>query len=248
MLGSRLAEAERQLRALQAEVHADLGLTRFDEPVPELDELVDGLVGLLRAAAGQLGVAPGQRSARRWAGAVLSLLWSDLVEIEPGRLVRAWAPTTFRTTGRSCTPGCSGPSGRHKRRSTAERYGGGRERPAQRTISTEQGAWRLTFSAVVPRNSPTRRTGRCGRARSGRPGAAGRADDLLGRMAQPHLRLHQDAGTGLELRPFRQQPCTFQLPVDALFLDLAHCRRTAWQMRPNCQRGQRAFMPALPRW
>jgi hypothetical protein len=31
---------------------------------------------------------------------------------------------------------------------------GGSERPAQRTISTEHGAWRLTFSAVVPRNMP----------------------------------------------------------------------------------------------
>lgn len=90
VIGSRLAAAELQLRAMQAQLHADLELTSFDEPVPELDELVEGLVGLLRAAAGRLGVPPGQRSARRSAGAVLSLLWSDLVEIEPERLVRAW--------------------------------------------------------------------------------------------------------------------------------------------------------------
>ena len=90
VIGSQLAAAERQLRALQAEVHADLALTKFDEPVPELDELIDGLVGLLRAAAERLGVSPEQRSARRSAGAILSLLWADLVEIEPARLVRAW--------------------------------------------------------------------------------------------------------------------------------------------------------------
>jgi hypothetical protein len=81
VIGSRLAAAELQLRAMQAQLHA---------PVPELDELVDGLVGLLRTAAEQLGVTPDQRSARRSAGAILSLLWSDLVEIEPERLVRAW--------------------------------------------------------------------------------------------------------------------------------------------------------------
>jgi hypothetical protein len=51
---------------------------------------MDGLVGLLRAAAEQFGIAPDQRSARRSAGAILSLLWADLIEIEPQRLVRAW--------------------------------------------------------------------------------------------------------------------------------------------------------------
>jgi hypothetical protein len=90
VIGSRLAAAESQLRAMQAQVHADLELTRFDEPVPELDELVDGLVALLRGAARRLGVPPDQRSARRSAGAILSLMWADLVEIEPERLVRAW--------------------------------------------------------------------------------------------------------------------------------------------------------------
>lgn len=90
VIGSQLAAAERQLRALQAEVHADLALTRFSESVPELDELIDGLVGLLRAAAERVGIMPDRRSARRSAGAILSLLWADLVEIEPQRLVRAW--------------------------------------------------------------------------------------------------------------------------------------------------------------
>jgi hypothetical protein len=50
LIGSRLAAAELQLRAIQAQVHADLELTRFDEPVPELDELVNGLVGAVRSA------------------------------------------------------------------------------------------------------------------------------------------------------------------------------------------------------
>jgi hypothetical protein len=89
VIGTRLALAELQLRTLQAQVQADLALTRFDEPVPELDELLDGLVGLLRAAAEQIGVTPDQRSVRHSAGAILSLLWADLVEIEPERLRRA---------------------------------------------------------------------------------------------------------------------------------------------------------------
>jgi hypothetical protein len=90
VIGSRLAGAERQLRAMQAELHADLELTGFDEPVAELDRIVEELVGKLRSAAAELGIAAARRSARRSVAGNLALLWSDLVEVEPERLVRAW--------------------------------------------------------------------------------------------------------------------------------------------------------------
>lgn len=49
------------------------------------------VIEAVRTAAGQAGISSSRElSARRAAAATLSLLWCDLVELEPGRLVRAW--------------------------------------------------------------------------------------------------------------------------------------------------------------
>jgi hypothetical protein len=90
VIAIRLIDAERQLRALQAEQAATLGLTRAVDPVDGLDRILDELVAVIGAAAAELAVKPAERSARGAVSAVLAILWSDLVELEPARLVRAW--------------------------------------------------------------------------------------------------------------------------------------------------------------
>jgi hypothetical protein len=90
VIATTLVDAERRLRAVQAEQRAALELTRTVDPVDDLDRNLDALVGEVQAAAAELGVAPAERSARSAASATLTILWSDLVELEPARLVLAW--------------------------------------------------------------------------------------------------------------------------------------------------------------
>lgn len=91
MIAVTLIDAERRLRALQAEPATRLALTRTVDPVDDLDRTLDALVEAIVAAAAELGVEPAERSTRRAVSATLGNLWSDLVEIEPRRLARAWA-------------------------------------------------------------------------------------------------------------------------------------------------------------
>jgi hypothetical protein len=67
-------------------------------------------------------------------------------------------------------------------------------------------------------------------------------DDLLGRIAQPHLGFHQHTAVSPDLRRLRQQPRALEFAVDALFLDLADRCRTARQMRADRQREQRSLI------
>lgn len=60
------------------------------DPVDGLDRALNELVGMIRATATELGIQPTEWSACHAAAATLTMLWCDLVELAPDRLVRAW--------------------------------------------------------------------------------------------------------------------------------------------------------------
>ena len=55
-----------------------------------LEEALDELVDAIRAVGGRLELVRGEWSVRGLAEATLSILWSDLIEVKPERLARAW--------------------------------------------------------------------------------------------------------------------------------------------------------------
>jgi len=90
LVAVRLAGAERQLRGLLVEPARDLALTRRSDDAGDLAAALAPALAAVDEAARRIGAVPASYSMRRAAESLLSILWSDLVDIEPERLRRAW--------------------------------------------------------------------------------------------------------------------------------------------------------------
>lgn len=89
-LGPILARYQRQLLCLRAELASSPSLTAWDDGPLEFGVVLDPVLAALESAANAIAARPQPGSRRARLGAELSILWADLIEVEPVRLQRNW--------------------------------------------------------------------------------------------------------------------------------------------------------------
>jgi hypothetical protein len=92
-----LALSERRLRDVVDEPHADLPMTRLDDVVTDIADLLGPPLQALDGAAREMGLPAEQRSHRAAARGALSLVWTDLMELDPDRMRRAYGTNEMPT-------------------------------------------------------------------------------------------------------------------------------------------------------
>jgi hypothetical protein len=84
-----LAVVERRLRDA-TEPKSDSHMTRLSDVIADIEEVMRLPLEAIGTAAEKLDLPRDTRSHRSYALALLSLAWSDLQELEPGRLQRGY--------------------------------------------------------------------------------------------------------------------------------------------------------------
>jgi hypothetical protein len=84
-----LAVIERRIRDV-AESQSDLRMSGLSDVVTDIQDVLEPLLNALANVADQLDLPREKRSHRSWATAALSLGWTDLQDLDPGRLQRGY--------------------------------------------------------------------------------------------------------------------------------------------------------------
>jgi hypothetical protein len=84
-----LAVIERRIRDV-AESQSDLRMSGLSDVVTDIQDVLEPLLNALANVADQLDLPREMRSHRSWAVAALSLGWTDLQDLDPGRLQRSY--------------------------------------------------------------------------------------------------------------------------------------------------------------
>jgi hypothetical protein len=85
------------LRVVVDEPDAHLPMTSLDDVVPDIADLLCPPVQDLVGAAREMGLSAQQRSHRAAARGALSLVWTDLMELDPDRIRRAYGTNELPT-------------------------------------------------------------------------------------------------------------------------------------------------------
>jgi hypothetical protein len=89
-LSTQLSRQERQILSVQAELTSPLALSRWDDPPVNADALLHPVLLAIRHAASAIGAEPVPRSRRGTIEGLLSIMWSDLIDLEPEKLRSRW--------------------------------------------------------------------------------------------------------------------------------------------------------------
>ena len=98
-LSGQLSRQERQVLAVQAELESSPMLSRWDDPRFDGGAVLDPVLLAIRHAAFVVGAVPVPRPRRGAVEALLSVIWSDLIDLEPGELRSGGVCMTFRRHG-----------------------------------------------------------------------------------------------------------------------------------------------------
>ena len=85
-----LALSERRLREVVDEPQAELHMTRLDDVVTDIADLLGPPLQALDGAVSEMALAVQQRSHRAAARGALSFVWTELMELDPDRMRRAY--------------------------------------------------------------------------------------------------------------------------------------------------------------
>ena len=92
-----LAMSERRLREVADEPQAELRMTRLDDVITDIADLLGPPLQALNGAATEMDLAALPRSHRAAARGALSLVWTDLMELDPDRMRRAYGTNEMPT-------------------------------------------------------------------------------------------------------------------------------------------------------
>jgi hypothetical protein len=92
-----LALSERRLRDVVDEPQAELRMTRLDDIVTDIADVLGPPLEAFNAAAKEMALAVQQRSHRAAARGTLSLVWTELMELDPDRMRRAYGTNEMPT-------------------------------------------------------------------------------------------------------------------------------------------------------
>ena len=92
-----LALSERRLREVVDAPQAELRMTRLDDVITDIAALLGPPLHALSGAASEMALAAPQRSHRAAARGALSLVWTDLMELDPDRMRRAYGTDEMPT-------------------------------------------------------------------------------------------------------------------------------------------------------
>ena len=92
-----LAMSESRLREVVDEPQAELRMTRLDDVITDIADLLGPPLQALNGAATEMDLAAPQRSHRAAARGALSLVWTDLMELDPDRMRRAYGTNEMPT-------------------------------------------------------------------------------------------------------------------------------------------------------
>jgi hypothetical protein len=90
-LSTQLSRQERQVLAGQAELGSSPSLSRWEDPPVDADAVLGPALLAIRHAASAIVAEPVPRSHRRTLTGLLSVMWSDLIDLEPDKLRSRWA-------------------------------------------------------------------------------------------------------------------------------------------------------------
>ncbi len=85
-----LADYQRRMLRLRAELAAAPSLTTWEDPPLDLGAVLDPVTRAIEEAATAIAARPQLRSRRATLNGELSVLWADVIETEPSRLQRQW--------------------------------------------------------------------------------------------------------------------------------------------------------------
>jgi hypothetical protein len=89
-LSAELSRQERQVLAVQAELESSPVLSRWEDPPADAGAVLDPVLLAIRHAAFAVGAEPVPRSRRGAIDGLLSIMWSDLIDIGPAQLRSRW--------------------------------------------------------------------------------------------------------------------------------------------------------------
>ena len=89
-LSNQLSRQERQVLSVQAELESSPVVSRWEDPPVDAGAVLHPVLLAIRHAAAAIGAEPVPRSRRGTIEGLLSIMWSDLIDIEPGKLMSRW--------------------------------------------------------------------------------------------------------------------------------------------------------------
>lgn len=89
-LSNQLSHQERQILAVQAELKSSPMLSRWEGLSADADAMLHPVLLAIRHAASAIGAEPVPRSRRGTIEGFLSIMWSDLIDLEPEKLRSRW--------------------------------------------------------------------------------------------------------------------------------------------------------------
>jgi hypothetical protein len=89
-LSTQLSRQEMQVLAMQAELESSPVLSRWKDPPVDAGAVLDPVLLAIRHAASAVGAEPVPRSRRGAIEGLLSVMWSDLIDLGPGKLRSQW--------------------------------------------------------------------------------------------------------------------------------------------------------------
>jgi hypothetical protein len=89
-LSTQLSHQERQVLAVQAELDSAPALSRWEDPLVEADSVLHPVLTAIRHAGSVVGAEPVPRSRRGATAGLLSVMWTDLIDLEPEKLRARW--------------------------------------------------------------------------------------------------------------------------------------------------------------
>lgn len=89
-LSTQLSRQERQVLAVQAELESSPALSRWEDPPVDAGAVLRPVLLAIRHSASAIGAEPVPRSRRGAVEGLLSVMWSDLIDAEPGKLRTRW--------------------------------------------------------------------------------------------------------------------------------------------------------------
>ena len=92
-----LALSERRLRELVDEPHVELRMTCLDDVVTDIADVLGPPLEAFDAAAKEMALPARRRSHRAAARGTLSLVWTDLMELDPDRMCRGYGTNELPT-------------------------------------------------------------------------------------------------------------------------------------------------------
>jgi hypothetical protein len=90
LLSTHLSHQERQILAVRAELGSSPALSRWEDSLVDGDAVLDPVLLAIRHAASAVGAEPVPRSRNGAIEGLLSVMWSDLIDLGPDKLRSRW--------------------------------------------------------------------------------------------------------------------------------------------------------------